>query len=99
MAKKKAKAKPAAKGAGNTTTVGLEDMSKPKKKGFFESIFSKPNTIPLRKKLAIEGTSKKEQMKIVNVEPLMEAGWEEVEVYPVHEPYAYVRIKVYTKTR
>ena len=99
MAKKKAKAKPAAKDASKGAAVGLEDMSKPKKKGFFEKIFSKPNTVPLRKKMAKEGTSKKDKMKIVNVEPLKDAGWEEVEVYPVNEPYAYVRIKVYTKTR
>jgi len=99
MAEKKVKSKAKAGDAkqDGKGAVQLDDLDKAKKKGFFSSIFSKPNKVPLRKKIAKEGTKKK--MKLVVVEPIKEPGWEEVEVYPVLEPYAFIRIKVYTKTR
>ncbi len=102
MAQKKVKSKAEAgaedTGQADTQPVSLDDVAKPKKKGFLKSIFSSPNKVPLRKRIA-KGGSKVSKMKLVNIQPLTESGWEEVEVYPVNEPYSYVRVKVYTKTR
>lgn len=78
------------------------------KKGFFASLFSSPNRSTRKKvpklkegqaKSASIGLGEAKNLKITDLPPLKESGWEEVAVYPVMEPYAFVRVKVYSKTR
>lgn len=82
--------------------VNLDNVSGEQKKSGFKNPFKKQSEIsqkPLKKVAKGKRIEAPEDMKITTIPKIKEPGWEEVEVYPVHEPYSYIRIKVYSKTR
>ncbi len=84
------RALPPATGADVPATT---DGKKPAKKGEEED-FAKP-----RFRRRAKTAEAMEGMGITKIVELKDPGWEQVQFYPVHPPYSYVRIKVYTKTR